>query len=106
MPILYPEKTLQPCTVSCRVVQKDGYTPASFASVTVFKVFRFLWWDILWYVTGGTADFYGKIAFSLERNTRYKFRVGWTGTDGKRRGWEEPLITQICPWTMTLKAPW
>jgi len=106
MPILYEDvKKLQPCKINCQVVQKNG-SPCPFASITVFKVWRFLWWDILLYETSTTANFYGKATVTLQKGVRYRFRVRWTGAEGKTREWWEPLIPTICPYTMTLTAPW
>jgi len=104
MPILYPE--LQACIVTCRVVQKDGYTPAPFARISICTIVHFLWWNIPLFKTSAIANVYGKASFTLDKNTRYEFRIAWTGADARTRFWKEPLKTKICPWTMTATAPW
>ena len=93
------------CQLNIQVQQKDG-SPAPFARIAIFRVVRFLWWDIWWHVITVMADFYGKATVTLEKNVRYQVRARWIGADGRWREKTEPIILTVCPWTMRIQFPW
>ncbi len=87
-------------TLIVGVVQADGRTPASFASLTVSR--RVCFWVFCWpeYVASATADFYGHARFRLEAGKRYWIRVRWRG-----RVKEEPIIMPAHDYLMTITLP-
>jgi hypothetical protein len=90
------------CQLTINVKQKDGVTPAPFATISVFKVVPFLWWETLVHVITVTANFNGSATVTLDKDLKYRVRAIWTGADGRRREVMEPIILTICPWTMTV----
>ena len=66
--------------------------PASFASVTVYEVRRFWFWEYDAWVASRTADFYGRVSLNLTKNRKYHYvcRV-----PGKRANFWTTLT--VCP---------
>jgi len=61
------------CRVHFEIYLPTG-APASFTQVTVYYVFRFLWWEFDWWVTTLTANVYGRVWLTLRRWLKYRFR--------------------------------
>jgi len=95
----------QKCVLTVRVRQVND-SPAPFATISVFKIVPFLWWQIWSHVITVTADFYGEATVTLDKGMSYRVRAVWTGADGRRRETTEPIILTICPYTMTVRFTW
>jgi len=97
MPIICP--TLQACYVHITVKYADG-RPASFASVDVYEVRRFLWWEYDAWVASKTADFYGRVWFYLTKGRKYHFR--FRAVDKRGDVWR---TIDYCPFYMATWFP-
>jgi len=60
------------CMLNLQVFLPNG-NPASYASVTVYEVRRFLWWEIDAYITSRTADLKGNVSIDLVYGRKYHF---------------------------------
>ena len=98
--------SLVKCQLTVKAVQKDRTSPCPFAQIAVFKAVPFLWWELWSHVLTLTANFYGTATFTLDKDQKYFVRTRWTGADGRTREWSEPIKLTICPYTMTVTAPW
>jgi len=60
------------CQANLNIRLPNGQ-PASFASVTVYEVRRFLWWEYDSWVSSKTANVYGSVSFDLVQGRKYHF---------------------------------
>lgn len=88
------------CTIFIQVLQKNG-SPAPFATLDVFKVYRFLWWEFDVWVGGATADFFGNITlWWTDKDWKYHFRFRWTDAYGRLLQKDVWITLTSCPYRM------